>query len=43
VYGKVRDIGPVYGGKVFIDFEKNPSYKMDERIRPIEEFDGGFK
>jgi formylmethanofuran dehydrogenase subunit C len=42
IYGKVDRIYDIHGGNIYIDFDKNPSYKMDERIRPIEEFDGGL-
>jgi formylmethanofuran dehydrogenase subunit C len=42
IYGKVDLIYGDGGGRIYIDFDKNPGYKMDERIRPIEEFDGGL-
>jgi formylmethanofuran dehydrogenase subunit C len=37
VYGKVNRIGPVLGGEVFIDLDKNPGFKR-KRIRPIQKF-----
>jgi formylmethanofuran dehydrogenase subunit C len=42
IYGEVCDIGPIYGGKVFIDFDKNPGLVKTWKVRPIEEFDGGL-
>jgi formylmethanofuran dehydrogenase subunit C len=42
IYGTVGRIYDNRGGRIYIDFDKNPGYKMDERIRPIEEFDGGL-
>jgi formylmethanofuran dehydrogenase subunit C len=42
IYGTVDHIYDIHGGNIYIDFDKNPGYKMDERIRPIEEFDGGL-
>jgi formylmethanofuran dehydrogenase subunit C len=41
IYGKVGRIYDIHdgGGRIYIDFDKNPGYKMDERIRPIEEFE----
>jgi formylmethanofuran dehydrogenase subunit C len=42
IYGMVGRIYDIHdgGGRIYIDFDKNPDYEMDEKIRPIKEFTG---
>jgi formylmethanofuran dehydrogenase subunit C len=44
IYGKVGRIYDIHdgGGRIYIDFEKNPDHEICDNIRPIEEFDGGL-
>jgi formylmethanofuran dehydrogenase subunit C len=45
IYGKVDHIYDIHdmGGNIYIDFDKNPGLVETVKVRPIEEFDGGFK